>query len=119
MKKRLEAVRALAQQGFMIGFRFDPMIYHEDYQTHYKKFYEEAFSCVKSSQIHSVTTGAFRLPKPIYKNMNQIISSPLLSSLSKEKEGMLSYDESVLEEMLEFSKARILEYTDKSKLFIC
>lgn len=119
LKSRLLAIEKLLEKGYPIGLRFDPLIYIENYQKHYKEFFDKVLSIVPSSKVHSVTMGTFRLPKPIFKNMQKHSNTALLASCSSERSGMMTYHKDIEDEMIDYCKACVLEYLPASKLFIC
>ena len=65
----LEAMVRLQQKGWPLGLRFDPLIWHQGYQAHYRQLFETAFAALDSKKIHSVSLGQFRLPKATFKNI--------------------------------------------------
>ena len=111
LAKRLEAIQKLQKAGWQIGLRFDPIIDCENFEKHYTAFFEEVFQAVDERFLHSATLGAFRLPKPLMKEMKrQKPQEPLLA---------LSQDEKKIQEKLSFCQEKLLSYFDKRKLFVC
>ena len=43
LKNRLKAIKVLQNQGWKIGLRFDPIIYHRNFKKIYVKFFESIF----------------------------------------------------------------------------
>ena len=44
LDKRLDALRQLQQQGWLVGLRFDPLIYQDDFQKVYRDFFAQVLS---------------------------------------------------------------------------
>ncbi|MFQ5545474.1 MAG: radical SAM protein, partial [Acidiferrobacterales bacterium] len=57
VEKRIDAMVRLQRQGWRLGLRFDPMIYHEDYQAHYRRLFTDLFRRLDTERLHSVTLG--------------------------------------------------------------
>lgn len=71
--KRLDALNKLQQQGWPIGLRFDPIIYEDDYQQHYRDLFETVFARINPETLHSVSLGVFRLPDKYFKKYTSCI----------------------------------------------
>jgi len=109
--KRLEAIQKLQQAGWKIGLRFDPVIDCENFEKHYMDFFEKVFKAVDASFLHSVSLGAFRLPKPVMKEMKRLKpQEPLLA---------LNQEEDRIRKKLSFCQEKLLHFFDERKLFVC
>lgn len=62
VQRRIEAMLRL-QQGWLLGLRFDPIIY----QVGYQQLFECIFRHLDLQRLHSVSLGVFRLPENYYK----------------------------------------------------
>ncbi|CCB89614.1 SPL family radical SAM protein [Simkania negevensis] len=109
--KRLEAIQKLQEAGWKIGLRFDPIIDCDNFEYHYTHFFEKVFAVVDETLLHSVSLGAFRLPKPVMKEMKRL--KPHDSLLAINQEGPR------IQEKLRFCHEKLLNYFDKRKLFVC
>ncbi len=69
LAKRLDVMQALAEQGWPIGLRMDPIIPIESYQQHYGELLDQVFQRLEPAQIHSATLGSMRFPKAMHKTM--------------------------------------------------
>jgi spore photoproduct lyase len=120
LARRIRAMQELQQKGWPIGLRFDPLIYCDDYQIHYRSFFCEVFQAIDISQIHSVSLGPFRLPKGIYKKVTSIYPDEKLFAFALEERGnMVSYSPQLEREMKSFCLQEILQYLPSSRLFTC
>lgn len=115
---RLKAMEKLQQKGWLLGIRFDPLIYCENYKEVYRSFFSQVFSKISSSSLHSVTIGAFRLPKPFYKKMFELYPEEKLFVLNLDREKkIISYKCQIEEELIDFCREEILKYIPSKKLF--
>ncbi len=120
LSARIRAMLKLAESGWKIGLRFDPLIYQSHYQTLYRELFKQVFSVLPERSIHSVSTGPFRLPDGFFKKLirlypdEKLFAGPLSSD-----NGMTSYDTALEEEMIAFCKAQILNYIPEEKFFRC
>ncbi len=118
LARRLKALQELQKKGWPIGLRFDPLIYCDDYQEHYRHFFDEVFQMVATQHIHSITLGPFRLPKGIYKKMSSLYPEEKLFAFALEKrKNMVSYSAQLEEEMINYCKQEILRHVPSSILF--
>ncbi len=118
--RRLKALQDLQQQGWPIGLRFDPLIYCDDFQEHYRQLFQEVFQMIDSQRLHSVNLGPFRLPKGIYKKMVNLYPDEKLFAYALEERGsMVSYYPQLEQRLTQFCKQELLQYVPVSRLFTC
>jgi len=118
--RRLEALGELADQGWPIGLRFDPLVYHKDWRKHYAELFAQTFARVSPKQVHSVSLGQFRLPSAMYKRMQQLYPDEKLFAWGlKEQEGQVSYRHELAAEIHAFCAENLLGYIDKKIFFPC
>ncbi len=120
LQKRLEAMVKLQRQGWRLGLRFDPLIYQQHYQKHYRRLFEQVFNRIEVDAIHSVSLGVFRLPEKYYKKMYKLYpEEKLFASPLQQKEGMISYQAELEQEMTDYCHRLLLEYIPEEKYFPC
>ena len=86
LKKRIDSIKFLQDQGWKIGLRFDPVINYKKNKLIYKKFFNYIFSQFQVEKIHSVTTGFFRMPNNFFNKLVNIRpeDSLIFNQLKKE-----------------------------------
>jgi spore photoproduct lyase len=120
IEKRLDAMCKLQEQGWLLGLRFDPVIFQSGWQQQYQQLFEQVFSRIKLDLLHSVNLGAFRLPEQYFKKTHKLYPEEKLFAGPLEKtNGMISYRPQLEQEMLDFCKEDLLRYIPESKLFPC
>lgn len=118
--KRLEAIAKLQDAGWLIGLRFDPLIYQHDYQQQYREFFEQVFKAVKLESLHSVSLGVFRLPESYFKKMHKLYpEEKLFASPLQSVEGMMSYRSDLEQEMMQSCSELLLNHIPKETFFPC
>lgn len=117
--RRLAAMARLQERGWKLGLRFDPLIYHDEYERTYRRLFADVFAHLRAESIHSVTLGPFRLPKPVHRNMVRLYpDDPVLASPLTEQNGTVSYPGAIELAMLEFCSREIRNYIPEGKLFV-
>ncbi len=120
IERRLDAMLQLQQAGWLLGLRFDPMIYQADYQDQYRRLFRQVFSKLDAGQIHSVSLGPFRLPRSYFRNIVRLYpDEPLFAGAFTETGGMVSYPEELEREMIDFCTRELLQHVSESLLFPC
>lgn len=120
IQKRIDAMIKLAEKGWPLGLRFDPVIYHPDYQANFKQMLELIFKQIDPACFHSVSLGVFRLPKQNFKNIQQLYPTEKLFNQSFSlQNNMQSYAPEREKEMMDFCSAEILKYIQPSQFFPC
>lgn len=118
LEKRLEAAQKLSQKGYLLGLRFDPLIYFPDFKKIYTAFFTEIFTKIPLFSIHSISLGPFRLPIHIFKNMLSLYPEEKLFSFGLEKQGnLMSYKKTRADEIVSFCKEEILKYAPKNLIY--
>ncbi len=118
VEKRLETMVRLAGHGWKLGLRFDPIIYHVDYKARYRKLFRDIFEKIPAERLHSVSLGPFRLPKRIYERMERLYpEEKLFHHPLREKNGMITYQTNIEQEMSHFLTTELLNHIPKKILF--
>lgn len=120
IEKRLDAMQKLADQGWPLGLRFDPIVYHHDYRQEFPQLLQRIFECISVDQLHSVSLGVFRLPKQNFKTIHELYpQEKILNQRFEVRHGMVSYDVRRETEMMEFCESALLQYIPDSIYFPC
>ncbi len=120
LEKRLKAASHLAERGWPIGLRFDPIIVVDDYRKQYAELFSRTVEAIPENTIHSVSLGPFRLPKPFHKKLTQLYpEEPLFATDVRISDNMVSHGEENEQEMLHFCKTEILNRVSEDIFFPC
>jgi spore photoproduct lyase len=120
VEKRLAALTELAQRGWNVGLRFDPVLYELHYQDLYQKLFEDVFDRVPENRIHSVTLGPFRMPKPYFRNVTRLYpDEALFAGPFESRDKMISYSMDCEQQMMSFCYDQLLRYTAADKIYTC
>ncbi len=60
LKRRLEAARLCQEEGFVLGFHFDPLVYHDGWQDGYRETVELMDQYIDPKRIIWISLGSFR-----------------------------------------------------------
>jgi spore photoproduct lyase len=116
--RRIEAMVQLAGAGWPVALRIDPLIWHSDYQAHYKALFLQLFEQVPLDRMHSVTLGPFRMPQPFFRNMERLYPEEPLFAAGVESRGrMVSYPMEREQEMIDFCLRELAKYLPMEKIF--
>ncbi len=120
LESRLGAMETLAERGWPLGLRFDPVIFRPDFEDLYSRFFTEVFDRIPAERIHSVSLGSFRLPRENYKRVSRLYPEVrLFAEELEERDGMVSYRAGRCEELLEFCAREILRRVPPEVFFPC
>lgn len=118
--KRIDAMQKLQQQGWLIGLRFDPLIYQTGYQEQYQRLFDQVFSKLDSNRLHSVSLGTFRLPEKYFKKMVKLYPrEKLFAGPLQTEQGMLGYHADLEQEMMQFCSDLLSNYIPEQKFYPC
>ncbi len=120
LQRRLQAIEKLQAQGWKIGLRFDPLLYEDNYPSHYRQLFEQVFAIINPDQLHSVSLGVFRLPDTYFKKLHRLYPEDrLFAAPVQTKNGLTAYHESIEQDMMQFCSEQILSYISADKFFPC
>ena len=120
LHSRLRAAKALAEAGWKVGLRFDPVMYDPDYPSLYGDLFREAFATIPEAAIHSVSLGPMRFPKSMFDRIAKLYpEEALFAGPLTRREGMVSYERELEAEMHEFCASELERYLPTEKLFTC
>jgi spore photoproduct lyase len=115
---RVAAAAKLAERGWPIGLRFDPILSTRSYRERYQELFDAVFSAIPERSIHSVGFGAFRLPRDYFARMARLYpEEKLFAGGLEERSGMVSYPRELEEELLGFCRESLRERVSESRLF--
>ncbi len=109
--KRIGAMAELQKRGWKVGLRFDPMVHHDQFEAQYAKLFKQIFNRLDAKDIHSVTLGAFRMPKTFYRNLvKHYPEEPLLAGPLKDIDGVVSYPSARERDMVAYCEDLLRHY---------
>lgn len=118
--RRLQAMAKLAERGWSLGLRFDPLIWVSDFKERYRDLFQQVFAAVPTDRLHSVSFGPFRLPTGFFRRLEHLYpEEPLLASAFNDRGGMVSYAEELEAEMVGFCREELTRYVPPEKFFPC
>lgn len=120
LQKRLDAMARLAELGWRIGVRLDPLIYSNQFNEQYKTLCRALFTPDIVSKLHSVSVGPMRFPQKIYKKvLSQHPDAPLLAHPLEQQKGVVSYPKELEQSMTQFVMSLLEKYIPNELIFKC
>lgn len=121
VRKRLEAARICQEQGFVVGFHFDPIIEHPGWQGHYRETVEMMDRMIDPARVIWVSLGCFRF-MPQLKSVirkrhpgTRILDGEFVPGL----DGKLRYFKPLRIELYSFLKQQLEEWHKDLGLYLC
>ncbi|MFZ8865213.1 MAG: SPL family radical SAM protein [Rickettsiales bacterium] len=120
VRSRIKALKVLAQSGWQVGVRLDPLIYNKNYQELYDQLISEIFTDLPLEQLHSVSVGPLRFPKNMHSKIQSLYpkDSFLVNDLTLRGKN-ISYEEKIEKEMENYIIAKLQKYIAKELIFSC
>ncbi len=118
--KRIGAMRRLVDAGWTVGLRFDPVVYHKDYQTAFVKLLDQVFDTIDPQKLHSVSLGNFRLTRDHFRKVARLYpEEPLFAQEMTLDNGIISYPHEREQEMIEYCELQLLKYIPRQCYHPC
>jgi spore photoproduct lyase len=116
--RRIDAMRRLADHGWPVAVRFDPLILSRDFEARYQRLFAEVFAAVPGGRMHSVCLGAFRLPASYWQRALRLHpDSPLFAAQVQTRNGVVSYPREQETAALAWCHSRLRRYVEKDRIF--
>ena len=110
----------LAQHGWNIGLRFDPLITGLRWKEDYTALFDRVFDALPAERIHSVSYGPLRFPKQMHRDIVRLYpDETLFSARTEVVNGMIAYPRDVEEEMGAFCRSYLGQVLSETTFFQC
>ncbi len=118
--KRINAMTQLAQNGWRLGLRFDPLLDDVRFEEHYQSLFRDIFDRIDPACIHSITIGPFRMPGSFFSNVVRLYpDEPLLAGSFANRDGLITYPKEREAAMLAFCLDELRVHVSGDKIFSC
>ncbi len=121
IEKRLEAARKCQEEGFKIGFHFDPLVYHDGWKEQYARTLDLMAHYVDPNTIIWISFGSFRF-MPGFKTVLRkrhpgtcILNGEFIMGL----DGKMRYFKPMRIEMYAFMKEQLAKWHPDLGLYLC
>ncbi len=118
--KRVEAMQRLIDAGWAVGLRFDPVVYHQDYQAAFVNLLNEIFATIDPHKLHSVSLGSFRLTRDHFRRVTRLYpEEPLFAQNMALHNGIISYPHEREQEMIQYCETQLMKHIPRQTYHPC
>ena len=118
--KRIEAMQSLMEAGWLVGLRFDPVVYHDHYQAAFTDLLDQIFSRIDANKLHSVSLGSFRLTRDHFRRVTHLYpEEPLFAQNLELNRGIVSYAPDLEREIMTFCESQLMQRVPSNKYHPC
>ena len=120
VKKRIKAIKELADKGWKIGLRFDPIIPTLNFNNDYEELIKDIASSIPKKNLHSISFGMMRFPKKIFKKINKELTSKEIYKFPiTKRNNLFSYPKELENKLSEFIYKTIKKNLGKVPIYNC
>ena len=120
VKKRIVAMKKLANAGWKLGLRFDPIIPACNFAKIYENLFKNIAANINEKDIHSISFGMMRFPKKMFKRMNKENSNKRILSLPLEnRKGIYTYKEKMENKLENIIVSKLRKYMKNTPIYNC
>ena len=118
--QRLAAMQKLANHGWSIGLRFDPLIDHLGFEDNYGGYIQQIKTTLPADAVHSVSIGPVRFPSSMYNAIVKLYPEEKLLACGLEKrDKLISYSAQRERALVDFVRKQLEDWLDSEKFFTC
>ena len=119
-ERRIKVMRTLAQRGWKIGLRLDPLIYASDYKILYQELVHTIFKAISPLDVHSVSLGPLRFPQGMFKKLVHLYPEERLFAqpLVRDKK-QYTYPKAIETQMRDTVLELLRPWVDSALIFRC
>jgi len=120
LASRIKAMHKLAELGWKVGWRIDPVIDSKNFKQRYSTLFDNLLKGLSPNMLHSVSLGAFRMPSGFFKRVEKLYPQEhLLAGQLVKTGGMVSYRQDIEQDRLGICKDLLRARIPEEKLFFC
>ncbi|OQX74389.1 MAG: hypothetical protein B6D59_02715 [Campylobacteraceae bacterium 4484_4] len=120
LDERINAARAVADKGILVGFHFHPMIHIEKWREEYGAVFARLLKEFDASEVILVSLGTLTFIKPVIKKIRQRdFKSKILQIPLVDAGGKLSYPLDIKREMFKFAYESLSPWHKKVFFYMC
>ncbi len=121
IKKRIEAASICQKEGFIVGFHFDPLIIHKNWQEEYRKTLQLLYKYIDPTKIIWISLGSFRympeLKDIIIKRHKK--STILNGEFIKGLDGKMRYFKPIRIELYSYMYEKLTDWYNDLGIYLC
>lgn len=118
--KRLKAIELIAEKGWNIGLRLDPLIECVGFESLYRDLLEKVLTPNILSNLHSISVGTMRFPEKVYKRIKNLYPNETIFTEKMEVNNkVISYPHEREDEMKKTIRSLLGQYNLGEKVFEC
>jgi len=119
-ERRLNAMVELQRAGWPVGVRFEPLVWCDDWQSHYGEMIRQVLDAVDIDALDSVSIGSFRMPAEFFKKSRELYPEEALFAGPLTHDGqMVRYRDDVEQEMTDWCERAITARVPLERFYHC
>jgi spore photoproduct lyase len=121
LRQRLDAARQCQEQGYLLGFHFDPLVHYPQWEEHYRQVVDMIYSFLKPERATWFSLGGFRYPGFLKPHIQERFpeSRILLGELFPGPDGKYRYLKTLRIEMYQKLVKWIRAYDPDAFIYLC
>ncbi|WP_428023685.1 SPL family radical SAM protein [Arcobacter sp.] len=120
LEQRVDAAKALANKGVIVGFHFHPIVHYENYLDEYKEVFDNLISEFNPDDVALVSFGTLTFIKPVINKIkSRDFKSKILQMPFEEINKKQSYPYEIKKEMFKFAYDSFKPWHNKVYFYLC
>lgn len=117
---RLDALASLANAGWPVAVRLDPLLWYDGWRSGYADLVGDLADRLPPHALHSVSVGPLRFPRRMFHRIETMYpDDPLLAGPLQNRGGLVSYSPAIEDEIAGHVRACLADAFPEVPLFSC
>lgn len=119
LTSRIRAIKQAIEDGWRVRVCFDPLLHVDGWQNMYRGMVQEFAKSVTIDKLEDISIGTFRMNKEYLRNIRkQRSDADIIHYPYHQKNGMVSYSDSVQEELTQFMVEELKHIISPEKISV-
>ena len=121
LKSRILAAKKCQEEGFVVGFHFDPMVYHEGWKEGYSRTIELLSKHIDPKRVVWISLGSFRYPPSLKSIILSRHPGTMIfqGEFVRAPDGKMRYFKPIRAELYRFMREKLEAWSPDLGLYLC
>jgi spore photoproduct lyase len=117
---RIDALRRLAEAGWPVALRLDPLLWYEGWRGDYRELVDTLAAAIPAAALHSISIGPLRFPRDMFHRIEGLYpDEPLFAGPLRPHDGITSYGTAREAALVDHTRGLLTSAFPDTPLYAC